>query len=159
MSPAILFIDEIDIISTDRNSGTGSDNFKEEIIGQLLQEIDGVHKSTADVFVLAATNCPNNVDKAILSRFTEQITIPLPDYDGRRRILEVLLHSKRVACDLASLCESLAGVSEGTSGRDLKNWIARSEQKAVQRAVAKGGPAHFILTFEDFNWNAGQFPS
>jgi ATP-dependent Zn protease len=123
-----------------------------------LQEIDGIHKSTCEVFVLAATNRPQSLDRAILSRFTEQITIPLPDLDGRRRILEILLQAKRIDFDCASACATLAARSVGKSGRDLKNWIARSEQKAVQRAVAAGGPAHFILTREDFNVNVGQFP-
>lgn len=149
-SPAILFIDEIDIISTDRGSGGASDDFKEEIIGQLLQEIDGVQESKVEVFVLAATNCPGNVDKAILSRFTQQIVIPLPDFDGRQRILEVLLRAKTVDFNLLSTCNFLAGKSEGFSGRDLKNWIARAEQKAVCRAIHAGGPKHFMLTINDF---------
>lgn len=149
-SPAILFLDEIDIVSTDRNSGDGNDTFKEEIVGQLLQEIDGIRKSTCEVFVVAATNRPESLDRAILSRFTQQILIPLPDLDGRRRILEILLQVKKVDFDCASACQTLAETSEGKSGRDLKNWIARAEQRAVQRAVLKGGPKHFLLALDDF---------
>ena len=149
-APAILFLDEIDILAQDR-AVSGNDSIVQEVIGQLLQEIDGIRKSTCEVFVLAATNRPASLDQAILSRFTEQISFPLPDLDGRRRILEILLQPKKVDFDRASACQSLAGMSDGKSGRDLKNWIARAEQKAVQRAVVKGGPKHFILALDDFN--------
>jgi len=148
-APAILFLDEIDILAQDR-SVSGNDSIVQEVIGQLLQEIDGIRKSTCEVFVLAATNRPESLDRAILSRFTEQISIPLPDMDGRRRILEILLQSKKIDFDRASACQGLAEMSNGKSGRDLKNWIARAEQKAVQRAVVKGGPKHFMLTLGDF---------
>jgi len=105
---------------------------------------------TCEVFVLAGTNRPESLDRAILSRFTQQISIPLPDCEGRKRILEVLLQSKRVNFERAPTCQALAGMSNGKSGRDLKNWIARAQQKAVQRAVVQGGPEHFMLTVDDF---------
>ncbi|MHB1865723.1 MAG: AAA family ATPase, partial [Candidatus Saccharimonadales bacterium] len=149
-APAILFLDEIDILAGDR-AVSGNDAIVQEVIGQLLQEIDGIRKSTCEVFVLAATNRPESLDRAILSRFTEQISIPLPDLDGRRLILEILLQPKKVDFDRALACQSLAEMSDGKSGRDLKNWIARAEQKAVQRAVVKGGPEHFMLALDDFN--------
>jgi SpoVK/Ycf46/Vps4 family AAA+-type ATPase len=58
--------------------------------------------------------------------------------------------SERINFDCASACRTLAEMSNGKSGRDLKNWIARAEQKAVQRAVLMGGPEHFMLTVDDF---------
>ncbi|MHB1675880.1 MAG: AAA family ATPase [Acidobacteriaceae bacterium] len=57
--PAILFLDEIDILARDR-AVSGNDSIVQEVIGQLLQEIDGIHKSTCEVFVLAATNRPES---------------------------------------------------------------------------------------------------
>ncbi len=60
----------------------------------------------------------------------------------------MLLQSKRVDFDRASACQNLAEMPDGKSGRDLKNWIARAEQKAVQRAVVKGSPKHFMLTLD-----------
>ncbi|MHB1675879.1 MAG: hypothetical protein ACYCSP_16760 [Acidobacteriaceae bacterium] len=64
--------------------------------------------------------------------------------------MEILLQPKKVDFDCASACQSLAEMSGGKSGPDLKNWIARAEQKAVQRAVVKGGPKHFMLILDDF---------
>ena len=118
-------------------------------------QIDGIHKSTSEVFVLASTNRPESLDRAILSRLTQQILIPLPDLDVRRRIFGILLQPKRVGFGRASACQTLAGMSDGKSGRDLKGWIARAEQKAVQRAIAHGDPQHFALTLEYLDGPSG----
>ena len=149
-APGILFLDEIDILTRDR-AVSGNDPLLQEVIGQLLQEIDGIRRSTAHVFLLAATNHAGHVDAAIRSRLQEQIEIPLPDLEARVRLLKIFLRSKPVNFPLAGASRSLAQQTEGMSGRDLHNWVARAEHKAVQRAIVRGGPLHFTLTLDDFN--------
>jgi AAA+ superfamily predicted ATPase len=78
-SPCILFLDELDIVAPDR-SLSGDDPPTREIVGQLLQEIDGVQSYPEHVFLVGATNRSSAVDTAILSRFSERLTIPLPDH-------------------------------------------------------------------------------
>ncbi len=148
-APGILFLDELGVLARDRTV-SGSDALLQEIIGQLLQEMDGIQTSKAHVFLLAATNHADQVDTAILSRLQQQIEIPLPDIKARIRLLSIYLREKRLALQLTDACNKLAEVSTGMSGRDIKNWIARAEQKAVERAIAQGGPEHFLLEFEDF---------
>lgn len=148
-SPAILFIDELDIVAPGRGS-EADDPFTKEIVGQLLQELDGVRRKQAHVFVLAATNHPEFIDPAILSRFPERIHIPLPDQKCRRLLLKGMLKGKRLSFNLEFGSGVLSQSSGGMSGRDLANWIARAEQKAVMRAVARGGPEHFWLALADF---------
>lgn len=148
-APAILFVDELDIVAPRRGSNA-NDSLTKEIVGQLLQELDGIRRKQGHVFVLAATNHPELIDSAILSRFPERIHIPLPDQKCRRLLVRNMLKGKRVSFDIDSGSASLSYASEGMSGRDLVNWLARAEQKAVMRAVAKGGPEHFSLALNDF---------
>ena len=143
-------MDELDILTRDR-AVSGNDALRQEVIGQLLQEIDGIRRSTAHVFLLAATNRVDDVDAAIRSRIQEKIEIPLPNLEARVRLLEIFLYAKPLDFSLAEVSRALADKSHGMSGRDIQNWIARAEQKAVQRAIAQGGPQHFILTFDDLD--------
>ena len=85
-APCILFIDEIETVARKRGS-PGADAFTSEIVTQMLAEMEGAAKSPRHVFVLGATNLPEEVDPAILSRFSNRIEIPLPDEDGRREML------------------------------------------------------------------------
>ncbi len=149
-APAILFLDELDILTRDR-AVSGNDALLQEVIGQLLQEIDGIRCSTSHVFLLAATNCIDNIDPAILSRLQEKIEIPLPNLEARIQLLDIFLRAKPQNFSLAEVSRALAEQSHGMSGRDIQNWIARAEQKAVQRAITQGGPQHFILTFDDLD--------
>ena len=100
-----------------------------------------------------ATNHAEQIDRAVLSRFQERLAIPLPDLHGRERLLTVLLQKKRLSFALEEGSHTLAAMSEGKglSGRDLKSWIGRAEQKALLRAIATGGPQHFALTLDDFD--------
>ena len=149
-APAILFLDELDILTRDR-AVSGNDAMVQEVIGQLLQEIDGIRRSTSHVFLLAATNRIDNIDPAIRSRLQEQIEIPLPNLEARIQLLEIFLRATPLDFSLAEGSSALAEKSQGMSGRDIQNWIARAEQKAVQRAIAQGGPQHFILTLQDLD--------
>ncbi len=149
-APAILFLDELDILTRDRDV-SGNDALLQEVIGQLLQEIDGIRRSTSHVCLLAATNCVDHIDPAIRSRLQEQIEIPLPNSEARVRLLEIFLRAKPLDFSLASVSRTLAEKSHGMSGRDIKHWIARAEQTAVQCAIARGGPQHFVLTIQDLD--------
>jgi SpoVK/Ycf46/Vps4 family AAA+-type ATPase len=143
--------DELDIIAPARMGG--NDPLTDEIVGQLLQELDGIQSRDSEVFLLAATNHAEQIDRAVLSRFQERLAIPLPDLHGRERLLTMLLQKKRLTFALEEGSHTLAAMSEGMgmSGRDLKNWIGRAEQKALLRAIATGGPQHFALTLDDFD--------
>ena len=150
-APVILFLDELDIIAPRR--GASHDPLTEEIVGQLLQELNGITAHDNQVFLLGATNLPEQIDTAVLSRFQQTIAIPLPDVDARQRLLTVLLGKKRLGFDLKSGAEVLALMTEGKqrSGRDLQSWVGRAEQQALMRAIAAGGPEHFSLLLEDFD--------
>ena len=148
-APVILFLDELDIIAPARIGA--NDPLTDEIVGQLLQEMDGIQALDGQVFLLAATNHPENVDRAILSRFRETLVIPLPDDDARRRLLSILLEKKRLGFDMEEHLPKLVARTQGMSGRDLQNYVGRAEQNALIRAMDNGGPQHFGLQFEDFS--------
>lgn len=148
-APALLFIDEIDIVAGTR--GASNDSIMTEIVGQLLQEMDGAKASPQHVFVLAATNRLDQIDPAVLSRLPRQIEIPLPDEDALRQLLTVMLASKPLAFELSSDLHHLTEHAHGRSGRDLRNWIEHAEQQAVIRAMESGDPDSIALTLDDFN--------
>jgi SpoVK/Ycf46/Vps4 family AAA+-type ATPase len=147
-APSLLFIDELDIIATTR--GGQSDAILTEIVGQLLQEMDGIAAQTQPVFVLAATNRRDQIDAAVLSRLPKQIEIPLPDRDGARQLLAVMLAGKPVAFDLAEGAQQLAARADGKSGRDLRSWVEAAEHRAVSRAIDAGDPDAIVIEMRDF---------
>jgi SpoVK/Ycf46/Vps4 family AAA+-type ATPase len=148
-APSVLFLDELDIVAPARGGG-GSD-FTQEIVGQLLQEMDGAKSQTQTVFVLAATNRLDQLDSAVLSRFPKKIEIPNPDNNARAQLLKVMLKSKPIDFDIDITCVSLASQSEGMSGRDLRNWIEQAEQVAVGRALDGEGLHTATIRLEDFS--------
>jgi SpoVK/Ycf46/Vps4 family AAA+-type ATPase len=141
-APCILFIDEIEAVAPVRG-GPRADAFTGEIVNQLLQEMDGVKKSERHVFVLAATNLPDAIDEAVLSRFPERIEIPNPDGEQRARLLRMFLGKLPVAFDRDEVAEELAQRTEGLGGRDIRNVV----QKASHRAA--GNPKAAQLSRED----------
>jgi SpoVK/Ycf46/Vps4 family AAA+-type ATPase len=151
-SPCILFLDELDIVAPGRGFG-GDDPLTREIVGQLLQEIDGVQAHAEHVFLVGATNRPNAIDNAILSRFAERLLIPLPDHAARIRLFSIFLSGKKLAFPVDDGSVLLADLSEGKglSGRDLRNWIGAAEQSALLRALEEGGPEHYVITLDDFS--------
>ena len=150
-APAIVFLDEVDIVAKRRGSGS-NDQHQEEIVGQLLQELDGLRAHQGHVFLLAATNHPEDVDAALLSRLPQRISLPLPDRASCVQMLGILLQEKPISHPLREACELLAQqcASMNWSGRDLRSWVERAEQRAVQRAVLEGGPNHYELRLSDF---------
>ena len=148
MAPAVLFIDELDVVAQARATSS-NDTFGKEIVGQLLQEMDGITKENRHLFVLAATNDRKAIDPAVLSRFTDDLYIPLPDRNARERLLKILLNAAKAEATVYETVGTLAGSAEGFSGRDLKNWIAKAQQHAVMKAMKAGGPSQYRLAAEN----------
>ena len=122
ISPCIIFIDEIDAIGSRRTSGSGAESENNQTLNQLLVEMDGFETGQT-VIVLAATNRPEMLDKALLrpGRFDRQITIAPPDLKGREEILEIHAKSKKISDDvnLYSVAEDTAGFT----GAELANIL------------------------------------
>jgi SpoVK/Ycf46/Vps4 family AAA+-type ATPase len=148
VSPAILFIDELDLVAPARKGG-GNDALVQEVISQMLQEMDGIVDQHRQVFVLAATNLPENIDSSILSRFTERLVVPLPDLESRVRMLEVLFRQAKIERLFRDDYPLLGKLSLGMSLRDIKNWVALSQREAVSRAVRMGSSSEYRMMRED----------
>lgn len=122
VSPCIIFIDEIDAIGSRRNSSGGAESENNQTLNQLLVEMDGFDTDET-VIVLAATNRPEMLDKALLrpGRFDRRITIGLPDMRGREAILKIHAKDKKFAddVDLKSIAEDTATFT----GADLANIL------------------------------------
>ena len=112
LAPCIVFIDEIDAIGSRRTSNSGAESENNQTLNQLLVEMDGF-SSEETIIVLAATNRPEMLDKALLrpGRFDRQVTIPAPDLTGREAILKIHAKDKKIADDV-----SLYGIAEDTAG-------------------------------------------
>ena len=122
ISPCIIFIDEIDAIGSRRNSSGGAESENNQTLNQLLVEMDGFDTDET-IIVLAATNRPEMLDKALLrpGRFDRRITIGLPDMRGREAILKIHAQDKKFASDV-----DLKSIAEDTAtftGADLANIL------------------------------------
>jgi len=137
-APCIVFIDEIDAVGRHRGSGVGGGNDeREQTLNQLLVEMDGFSDNEG-VVIIAATNRPDVLDKALLrpGRFDRQITVPNPDILGREQILSV--HIKKIAAASDIDLKTVARGTPGFAGADLANLInegalmaARNNQRMV----------------------------
>ena len=145
-APCILFLDEIETVAPARG-GPGSDTFTGEIVTQLLQEMEGVRKTERHVFVLAATNLPDAIDAAVMSRFPERIEIPNPDTPQRARLFRMFLGKLPVGFDRDAVAEELAQRLAGLGGRDIRNIVQNAAQKAIRRAA--GNPKAAQLSRDD----------
>ncbi|MGN1298200.1 MAG: ATP-dependent zinc metalloprotease FtsH [Clostridia bacterium] len=122
LAPCIVFIDEIDAIGSRRSSNSGAETENNQTLNQLLVEMDGF-SSEETIIVLAATNRPEMLDKALLrpGRFDRQITIPTPDLKGRLEILKIHSKDKKLS-DQVNL-ESIAEDTAGFTGAELENIL------------------------------------
>ena len=122
MAPCIIFIDEIDAIGSRRTSGSGAESENNQTLNQLLVEMDGF-ATDETIIVLAATNRPEMLDKALLrpGRFDRQITIPTPDLNGREEILKLHSKDKKLADDVN--LKEIAGDTAGFTGAELANVL------------------------------------
>lgn len=146
-APAIVYLDEIDVLARTRGAGM-RDQYTDEFVGQILQELDGVVHSDAAVFLIASTNCQEQIDPAVHSRFEDTIEIPLPDLKAREAILTMLLSGKPVGAELLAAMEALAKASHGLSGRDLKNAVTLAE-RATARRLVQSPREDALITLED----------
>ena len=131
-APCIVFIDEIDAIGKRRDSGQfGGNDEREQTLNQLLAEMDGFDGSNG-VVILAATNRPESLDKALLrpGRFDRRIPVELPDIKGREAILRVHAADVKMAGDVDFT--SLARATAGASGAELANIINEGALRAVK---------------------------
>ena len=148
ISPCIVFIDEIDAIGSRRTSNSGAESENNQTLNQLLVEMDGFEKNET-IIVLAATNRPEMLDKALLrpGRFDRQITIAPPDVRGREEILKIHSKEKKFAKDVT--LKSIAEDTAGYTGAELANILNESaiiatinkheaiEQEDIEEAVKK----------------------
>ncbi len=131
-APCIIFIDEIDAIGRSRDSKYGGGNEeREQTLNQLLSEMDGFDSSKG-IFILAATNRPEILDKALLrpGRFDRRIIVDKPDLKGRVEILKV--HAKNVLMDETVDLDAIALATSGAVGSDLANMINEAAINAVK---------------------------
>lgn len=129
-APCIIFIDEIDAIGKRRDSGLGGNDEREQTLNQLLTEMDGFD-GRKGVVILAATNRPEDLDKALLrpGRFDRRIQMELPDLEGRKAILDV--HLKKVRHETVDI-DIVARATAGTSGAELANIVNEAALRAVR---------------------------
>jgi len=144
-APCIIFIDEIDAVGRQRGAGLGGGHDeREQTLNQLLVEMDGFTKNEG-VIVLAATNRPDVLDKALLraGRFDRQIVVSTPDVKARQQILEVHARKKRLAddVDLSVIARNTAGFA----GADLENVLNEAALLAARRNKSEIG----MLEVED----------
>ena len=148
LEPCIVFIDEIDAIGSRRTSGSGAETENNQTLNQLLVEMDGF-SSEQTIIVLAATNRPEMLDKALLrpGRFDRQVVVPTPDLKGREEILKIHAKDKKFAEDVTF--RAIAEDTAGFTGAELANILNESaiiatknehqviEQQDVDEAVKK----------------------
>ena len=132
LAPCIVFIDEIDAIGSRRTSNSGAETENNQTLNQLLVEMDGF-SSEETIIVLAATNRPEMLDKALLrpGRLDRQITIPTPDLKGRLEILKI--HSKDKKLSESVNLESIAEDTAGFTGAELANILNEAAIIATTR--------------------------
>lgn len=132
-APAIVFIDELDAIGRARGQvAIGGSSEQEQTLNQILTEMDGF-SSREGIIVLAATNQPDVLDKALLrpGRFDRRVVVNLPDKNGREAILKV--HTRNVPLAHDARLEELAAMTPGFSGADLKNLVNEAALLAARR--------------------------
>ena len=158
-SPAIIFIDEIDAVGRQRGAGLGGGHDeREQTLNQLLVEMDGFGVNQG-VIIIAATNRPDILDKALLrpGRFDRQITVNYPDVKGREEILKVHARGKPLGPDVS--LETIAKATAGFTGADLENLLneaallaVRNGQKAITEENIEEATIKVIAGAEKKSW-------
>ncbi len=132
-APCIVFIDEIDAVGRHRGHGLGNSNDeREQTLNQLLVEMDGF-EANEGIIIIAATNRPDVLDPALLrpGRFDRQVVVPIPDIEGREKILSV--HMKKVPLAPDVNPRTIARGTPGFSGADLANLVNEAALLAARR--------------------------
>ncbi|OYW46860.1 MAG: cell division protein FtsH [Sphingomonadales bacterium 32-68-7] len=133
-APCIVFIDEIDAVGRHRGHGLGNSNDeREQTLNQLLVEMDGF-EANEGIIIIAATNRPDVLDPALLrpGRFDRQVVVPIPDIEGREKILAV--HMKKVPLAPDVNPRTIARGTPGFSGADLANLVNEAALLAARRS-------------------------
>ena len=142
-APCIVFIDEIDTIGKKRDGqGISGNDEREQTLNQLLSEMDGFNGKNG-VVILAATNRPESLDKALLrpGRFDRRVPVELPDLNGRIAILKV--HAQKVRCSEGIDFSKIARATSGASGAELANIVNEAALRAVRLS-------RIVVTQKDF---------
>jgi cell division protease FtsH len=164
-APSIIFIDEIDAVARQRGASINSNDEREQTLNQLLVEMDGFDQRQA-VVVIAATNRPDGLDKALLrpGRFDRRVTVERPDWNGRLAILKIHARDVPLASDVDLI--TVARATPGMVGADLANLVneaallaARRNLDAVTQAcfdealdkILLGAERPLVLSEEDLN--------
>jgi len=135
-APAIIFIDEIDAIAPKREEMGGEKQVERRVVAQLLSLLDGL-ESRGHVIVIGATNIPNTIDPALRrpGRFDREISIPIPDKNGRLEILGIHTRGMPLAEDVS--CEKLAEITHGFVGADLEALAREAAMSALRKILPK----------------------
>jgi transitional endoplasmic reticulum ATPase len=135
-APAIIFIDEIDAIAPKREEMGGEKQVERRVVAQLLSLLDGL-ESRGQVIVIGATNIPNTIDPALRrpSRFDREISIPIPDKNGRLEILQIHTRGMPLSEDIS--LEKLAEITHGFVGADLEALARESAMSALRKILPK----------------------
>jgi cell division protease FtsH len=146
-APAIIFIDEIDAIGKSRDNRLGSNDEREQTLNQLLSEIDGFDSSKG-VVILAATNRPEILDKALLraGRFDRRIIVDKPNLAGRLQTLKV--HTKNIKLTEDVDLNRIAQVTAGAVGADLANLVNEAALRAVRMGRQAVNQEDLLVSFE-----------
>lgn len=147
-APCIVFIDEIDTIGKKRDgNGLGGNDEREQTLNQLLTEMDGFDGKKG-VVILAATNRPETLDKALLrpGRFDRRIPVELPDLKGREAILKV--HAEKIKMEANIDFDAIARATSGASGAELANIINEAALRAVRMGRTKVGQNDLMESVE-----------
>lgn len=133
VAPSIIFFDEIDAIGSERSGDSGS-SVKERVLAQILTEIDGVN-ALNNVVIVAATNRPDLIDKALLrpGRIDRIIYVTLPDMETRKEIFNIKTAKMSVASDVS--CDDLAEMTDGYSGAEIQAVCNEAALKALEESL------------------------
>ena len=142
-APVIVFFDEIDAIAPTRGEAAGGARVSERMVGQLLLEMDSI-EALGDVVVLAASNRPDLIDRALLrpGRFDVVVELPFPDEASRLAILSVHCRRRRVAADVS--LETIAAATEGMTGADLEALCRRAALQAIRDSMERDPGGNFV---------------
>jgi transitional endoplasmic reticulum ATPase len=153
-APSIIFFDEIDTIVPVRGGGDGGSHIGERMVGQFLLEMDSI-EDLQGVLILAATNRPDLIDKALFrpGRFDFIVELPIPDYQARLSILQVYCRDRTLGADV-SLAD-VARITEGMTGAELEALCQRAAMLAIKESIAKHPEKQFShFSIEKYHFDA-----
>jgi len=130
-APSVVFVDEIDSLVSDRSGSSGKSESSSQLLAEFLSQMDGCGPATEGIMILAATNIPWNLDRAILSRFQKKIYVPLPQTEHRAEQIRIRLKKDRTRLTDSDI-NAVAGDSERFSGRDLSSLVQAALAECMQ---------------------------